>query len=223
MLSLKDLSGLVKYVYNYDVEIYHDPQGILKAGTGATVWDSSMVLAKYLEKQLEESSDNYFKQLRNREHFSILELGSGTGLVGLILHSLFPNATLCLSDQESMLPLLLANIKEKERIQVKELNWGNKEHMDLISKEFGKFDLIIHSDLITWPALYSSLIETLDYFSKPKDTMIVFSHESRDFEKEAKFYAKLSKTGFTFKNVESNDQDEIFRAEEIFLFVVKSP
>ncbi|KAJ3305748.1 hypothetical protein HDV03_001156 [Kappamyces sp. JEL0829] len=209
MLAESDLTPLVKYIFSHDIAIHHDPQGILKAGTGATIWDSSLVLGKYLEKVLETEQDIRFKKLQEKPDLTILELGSGTGLLGLMLHSLFPQARICLTDQESVLPLLATNVNNRDRIQVKELQWGTKEHIDDIAKDFPTgFDLVVHSDLITWPNLYSDLIETLDAFTRPQETLIVFSHESREFEKEAKFYAKLSKKGFVFRNVESHDQDE---------------
>jgi hypothetical protein len=77
-------------------------------------------------------------------------------------------------------------------------------------------DLIVMSDLITWPELYDPLINALESMAST-ETMIVFSHESRNFEKEAQFYAKLSKS-FSFNHLKSEELDERYQSEDIYVF-----
>ena len=45
---------------------------------GCIVWDAALVLAKYLEKQIDLNK----LMIKNQD---VLELGAGTGIVGLIL------------------------------------------------------------------------------------------------------------------------------------------
>ena len=55
--------------------IYQDPHGKLHGGCGATVWDAALTLSKALERQ----------QLEGKR---VLEIGAGTGLVGLVAAAL---------------------------------------------------------------------------------------------------------------------------------------
>lgn len=75
-----------------------DGSGILRltqrsaGGTGSVVWDAALVLARFLEKSAaqtgqgtEQSGGSPVGLLR---HKAALELGAGTGLVGLVAASL---------------------------------------------------------------------------------------------------------------------------------------
>ncbi|KAJ3272288.1 hypothetical protein HDV01_005827 [Terramyces sp. JEL0728] len=193
--------------YEYEnVQIQYDPTGNLKAGTGATIWDSSFVLLKYLALQ--------FKMGLIKDSLNIIELGAGTGLVGIALAHLLPNSTITLTDQESVAPLLKFNVESAKlpNLKAEILDWKQPPLLD-------QYDMIIMSDLITWPELYTPLVNTIDLLCS-NDTLIVFSHECRSFEKEQKFYQKLSKK-FKFKNVDENDQDPVYRSDDLYLFTAK--
>ncbi|KAJ3256939.1 hypothetical protein HK103_005057 [Boothiomyces macroporosus] len=189
-----------------DIKLQYDPTGNLKAGTGATVWDSSFVLLKYLESQ--------FKKGLTKDNLSIIELGAGTGLVGLSLGTMLPNAQITLTDQASVVPLLKFNAENAKlsNVRVEILDWKQPPLLE-------QYDMIIMSDLITWPELYTPLVNTIDLLSN-EETLIVFSHECRSFEKEQKFYQKLSKK-FRFKNVDENEQDPVYRSDDLYLFTAK--
>lgn len=53
-------------------------------GVGHIVWDAAIVLAKYLEKQIKNNKLN-IKNKQEKKKF--IELGAGTGIVGLVLAS----------------------------------------------------------------------------------------------------------------------------------------
>ena len=55
------------------IRLYQDPSGILACGHGATIWDSALVLADYLQHRMRK----YLKPQTN-----VLELGAGCGLAG---------------------------------------------------------------------------------------------------------------------------------------------
>ena len=46
---------------------------------GGIVWDAAIVLGKYLEKEIVEN------RIQLKDNRNILELGAGTGIIGLIL------------------------------------------------------------------------------------------------------------------------------------------
>ncbi|XP_070589050.1 protein N-lysine methyltransferase METTL21D isoform X2 [Erythrolamprus reginae] len=102
-------------------------------GTGSVVWDAALVLARFLEKSTtrtgqgegtEESGGSPVGLLR---HKAALELGAGTGLVGLVAASLGANVTV--TDLEEVQDLLKVNIENNQHlvsgsIQAKVLKWG---------------------------------------------------------------------------------------------------
>jgi len=81
------------------LEIAQDPTGLLAGGVGATVWDAGLVLAKYLERPACRPT------LVGRVW---VELGSGTGIVGLVAASL--GARVVLTDRGGVLQLLRRNL-----------------------------------------------------------------------------------------------------------------
>lgn len=78
------------------LRIHQDPLALWAAGVGATVWDAALVLAKYLEST--KFPPGFFAHCRT------VEVGAGTGIVGLVLASM--GARVALTDRECSLPLL---------------------------------------------------------------------------------------------------------------------
>ncbi|KAF9927016.1 Methyltransferase-like protein 21D [Linnemannia zychae] len=112
------------------LEIFEDPSGLLHGGVGSTIWDTAIVLAKYLEKssvltKIATSTSG------SRTKLNILELGSGTGLVGLavarILSASGIKARIVLTDKANVLPLLEKNMMRNPaagiEIETRVLDW----------------------------------------------------------------------------------------------------
>jgi predicted nicotinamide N-methyase len=203
-VDTKDLDTHEYQLEDKVIQVSMDPIGKLKAGTGATVWDSCVVLAKYFEKAHKTYSPRV-----------ILELGAGTGLLSIVLGILFPNSQVVSTDLSSVVPLLQHNIDNSKigSIVCKEFDFTAQHPVDVHP------DMIVMSDLITWPELYDSLVATLDRLAS-KDTIVLFSHESRSFEKEAHFYARLSKH-FTFRHLKPEELDSVYQSEDIYVFIAK--
>ncbi|KAG0012655.1 Methyltransferase-like protein 21D [Entomortierella chlamydospora] len=102
--------------YSIDpLEIEEDPTGLLKGGVGSTIWDAAIVLAKYLERsdllQLTKS-----KSSASSTPINILELGSGTGIVGLVAARIlstkgYHGSKVVLTDKDNVVPLLQRNVE----------------------------------------------------------------------------------------------------------------
>ncbi|KAF9989330.1 Methyltransferase-like protein 21D [Mortierella antarctica] len=245
------------------LEVDEDPSGQLRGGVGSTIWDAAIVLAKYLEK---------FDLLtlaaaQSPQSLNILELGAGTGIVGLaaarILSSNGAKANIVLTDKENCMPLLQRNIAKNPSsgidVKAQMLDWeilsgikaisptadtnsdspntpatsssttsadAESEAIstgpslatasDLVDKEW---DLIILSDCIWVPALYPSLISTLNILVQPgQKTQLLIAFEKRNFSEEMEFFAMLGKT-FRFRDIKPKEQDANYQSEDIYLFL----
>ena len=111
--------------------------------SGLQVWDSSLVLARWLEQNFNE---NAFDGLE------VLEVGAGCGLVGLLLASLGANVVLTDRD-DGVIANLRGNIRAnvanftKGSATVRQMAWG--EHEGIMAKlPFDKFDMIVGCDLV---------------------------------------------------------------------------
>lgn len=107
-------------INNKEVCIEQDHDLLLhKSVTGSTVWDSCVVLAKFLEEQ---------RDVLNLKGKRTIELGSGCGLLGIAAAMLGGNVTL--TDQENILGLLHRNVEQNSlcgKCRVMELVWGRGE------------------------------------------------------------------------------------------------
>ncbi|KAF9432934.1 Methyltransferase-like protein 21D [Entomortierella beljakovae] len=112
------------------LEIDEDPSGLLRGGVGSTIWDAAIVLGKYLERTnilgLATSSES-------TSPINILELGSGTGIVGLAAARLLSKNTcrhgskVVLTDKENVVPLLQRNLEKNSsdgvELESRVLDW----------------------------------------------------------------------------------------------------
>ncbi|KAF8944237.1 Methyltransferase-like protein 21D [Haplosporangium gracile] len=113
------------------LEIYEDPSGLLHGGVGSTVWDTAIVLSKYLEKSNILATSSAIASRSKQNTLNILELGSGTGLVGLavarMLSATGQKARIVLTDKANVLPLLQRNMEKNPatgiELEARVLDW----------------------------------------------------------------------------------------------------
>lgn len=153
----------------HDIPIYinetnYNPTVGPHGATGLMVWDGSIVLAKYLEYRYP-----------TLERKSIIEIGSGTGIVGLTSGILGGNVIL--TDLHYCLPNLQQTIDKniyalKGRTKVQELNW-EKLPTGAPTEFFNQqqpqsfpsypFSLIVGADVVWVPELIEPLVQTLNW------------------------------------------------------------
>jgi len=122
--------------------------------------------APVLCKHFERFPPNHFQGKK------IVELGSGTGLVGIFVAQL--GGTVTLTDQQPALPLLVHNAHANGvECTVSQLDWGG--HLS-ISKE--DVDVILCSDCIYDEDLVESLAKTIAALARP-DTEIYVTYQHR--------------------------------------------
>ena len=129
-------------------------------GFASTIWDSAIVLARYLERHAD--------QFRGRH---CIELGAGCGLPGLVLHALGADVTL--TDLEGNLELLGANARANvharaEPARVLPLRWGNPPLPDALDP-FRPFDVILATDVLYSHEAVEPLISTLVELARERE------------------------------------------------------
>jgi Lysine methyltransferase len=126
-----------------------------QADVGTALWPSSLVLCRWISKH-----SNFVSRCKH-----ILEIGSGVGLCGLQAGKLAPDATVTLTDFNSV---VLANLRYNARIntgrfRVQHLDWANKEEVSAL-RETDEFELILGSDLICCDDDADNILNLLQLF-----------------------------------------------------------
>lgn len=186
-----------------------DGEGGLKTGTA--VWDGALLLTDYL---LSNTNADDFQGAK------VLEIGAGTGLVGLILAT--AGADVCLTDGSSqVLRLLECNTAvNAERFahppRVRRLRWGCEE--DLERLELGHVDFVIASECVYGESAAGAgaeaLLATLEAVCQPGATQVLMSYTLRPVRlpgschylcpvavREVPFFANAARRGFQVQEV----------------------
>ncbi|XP_059814183.1 protein-lysine methyltransferase METTL21D [Hypanus sabinus] len=183
---------------------------------GCVVWDAALVLAKYLE-----TSSFYRGSAHVFSGKSVVELGSGTGVVGLMASTL--GANVILTDLEELQDLLNINIKDNKHlvtgsIEAKVLKWGETVK-DLPSEP----DYILVADCIYYEQSLEPLLKTIKDISGNK-TAIILCYEERTMgnnpEIESQFF-ELLQIDFEIEEIPLDQQDEEYRSEDIHVLHIK--
>ncbi|XP_057773371.1 uncharacterized protein LOC130992651 isoform X2 [Salvia miltiorrhiza] len=150
------------------LSILQSPSSLGTPGvTGAVMWDSGIILGKFLEHSVE--SGMILLQGKN-----VVELGSGCGLVGCIAALL--GAHVILTDLPDRLKLLKKNVETnlygdpRGSARVEELTWG-----DDLDKDFTDPlpDFVLGSDVVYSEGAVTDLMETLVELCGEQTTVIL--------------------------------------------------
>ncbi|XP_078657437.1 protein N-lysine methyltransferase METTL21A-like [Branchiostoma floridae x Branchiostoma belcheri] len=143
------MSGPTFSFCGHDVTIHEQ---LADCGVGATIWDSSIILSRFMEQTELELADK-----------SVLELGAGTGLVSIVASLL--GAKVTTTDCGETLPCAWGNVPRNTELRakhapvVRRLEWGTADLDD-----FGvqHYDYIMGSDIIykeeTFPDLHKTIM-----------------------------------------------------------------
>jgi hypothetical protein len=157
------------------ISIAQDWEGSVTAhGIHSTVWEAGFVLQEYLQQLALRTAPRSLLQGKR-----VLEIGAGTGLVGLVCSILGAHVTM--TDLPVALPLLHKNA-ESVRVQLEDLGREMTEPtirpLDWtvpISEQgidVGEFELVIGADVIYNPALFPHLATTIrSVIASPRQTL----------------------------------------------------
>ncbi|CAK9154938.1 unnamed protein product [Ilex paraguariensis] len=150
------------------LSILQSPSSLGTPGvTGAVMWDSGVVLGKFLEHAVESGMIS----LRGKK---VVELGSGCGLVGCIAALL--GAQVILTDLPDRLRLLKKNVEAnlygdvRGSATVNELIWGDQLDLELITP---LPDYVIGSDVIYSEGAVMDLLATLIRLCEAQTTIFL--------------------------------------------------
>ncbi|XP_028558371.2 protein N-lysine methyltransferase METTL21A isoform X2 [Podarcis muralis] len=183
---------------NHTIEIQ---QNWKQLGVAAVVWDAAVVLCTFLEMGGID--------LQGR---LVIELGAGTGLLGIVAALL--GAQVTITDRKAALALLESNVQAnlpadiRPRTAVKELTWGR----DLGSFSSGGYDFILGADIVYLEETFADLLETLDHLCS-EQTVILLSCRLR-YERDHKFLKMLEERFSVYEvHYDPGNDVHIFRAQ----------
>ncbi|KAJ6539044.1 putative methyltransferase-domain-containing protein [Mycena capillaripes] len=171
-------------------------------GCGGVAWPAGEVLAQYLVKR----GPNFLQGQK------ILELGSGTGLVGLVAAML--GGTVYLTDQAPLLDIMRKNVeinKLSSLCTVSELNWGEP-----IPAEIPRPDVILAADCVYFEPTFPLLVQTMcDLVGEGTEVLFCYK-KRRKLQADKRFFALLKKK-FKWDDVPDDPARATYSRESISL------
>jgi predicted nicotinamide N-methyase len=185
-------------------------------GTGHTVWDGSVVLAKYLEAR--------YATLAGR---SVLELGSGPGVAGLAALALGGRVTF--SDLPYCLPNLQAVVQRNAHLvkggaapSVGVLDWTAPQSSSLAGLQ--AMDLVLGADVVWVEELIGPLASTLAWLTAgPSPPTILLAHQTRSTRGDDLLYSALAEAGLQVAAAGADTHHPDFSHPRIKILVITRP
>lgn len=158
--------------YAFHSRTYQLHQSQSSGETGSTLWLSSQILAEYLFATLAFRKGNRTAKC--------LELGSGIGLLALVLRDFCKFGAVVATDQAAVCPLLSLNLQlntssEDDIIRVETLDWCAPYSR---SEQVQGYHIIVMTDVIYAQSLIHGLLDTLLKDCQAK-TVIYLAQEVR--------------------------------------------
>lgn len=168
-------------------------------GVAAVVWEAALILGTFLQSIQD--------QIQGK---NVLELGSGTGICGIIASILGANVTL--TDLENCMSLCERNVEINlnatvHGFQMKPLDWTE----DLEKNWSGiVYDYIIGADLVYIEELFEDLVRTFEHFVNYNENIkIVLAGKIRYIDRYKRFESIVEKK-FVVKYVTRDTNDDIY-------------
>ncbi|KAM4796046.1 elongation factor Ts, mitochondrial [Rhinophrynus dorsalis] len=163
-------------------------------GVAAPVWDAALYLCSYIEEQ----KLNFIGK-------KVIELGAGTGVVGILVSLLGGHVTL--TDLPHALPQIkknvFANITSSHIAHVCALSWGHDQ------EGFPQdYDFVLGADIVYLKETYPLLIRTLQHLCGPFTT-IFLSSKMRQEHGTVAFFQDVLPQYFISELVQRNEEEDI--------------
>ncbi|KAM9859399.1 EEF1A lysine methyltransferase 3-like [Aulostomus maculatus] len=167
-------------------------------GVAAPVWEAALHLCGFFEEQCVE--------VRGRR---VIELGAGTGVVGIVAARL--GAAVTLTDLPVVLSQLQANVSANMPASgwpsapptVLPLSWG-EDHMNFSSD----WDLVLCADIVYLPETYPLLVQTLAHLCE-SGAVAYLSSKMRKEHRTPSFYEEHLPSRFNVELLHHDDKENI--------------
>ncbi|XP_067847068.1 EEF1A lysine methyltransferase 3-like [Heptranchias perlo] len=165
-------------------------------GFSASIWEAALVLCQYFEHEKINFSER-----------KVIELGSGTGIVGILAVLLGGDVTM--TDQENALNQIEHNVStnipsaSRHRSKVCALSWG-KDHRKFPTD----YDFILGSDIVYTSSTYPALLETLLYLAN-ESTIIYLCSKLRKENQSTTFHEEVLPQHFSCQLVHKVEDKNI--------------
>jgi len=180
------------------------------ADTGTKVWDAAVILAKYFEKNPKLLEDK-----------SILELGAGTGLLGLATAKLGVSKNVFITDLEFYKETVNRSIAKNEiqKTSAYTLDWNDPS---AFTKEVSEtIDIIIASDVLWLQPLVEPFMNCLKFFLKINPKLEIFiSYQVRSDLVETEFLSR-AKEIFSISKIAYAEEKSKWYDEKISVYHLK--
>jgi len=185
--------------------VFHQETVKTLGSVGLTVWDSAIVLAKYLEV-LERKTPGFFDGKR------VIELGAGCSIPGIVAASL--GAIVTLTDVPRIIGIMRKNAENnlkdtKHPFRIKELTWGKTP----IGKFKPPLDVILGADIIYTKQSIVPFLKTA-YKLAGENTLFLLAFENHEEDAFHRFWEKVEEY-FQVKKIPSEELHEYYQDEQI--------
>lgn len=195
-------------------EVYNSGQG-----TGLTIWDGAVVLAKYLERMAEEQAPGSVAGK------TVLELGAGTGVVGLAAAAAGAT-TVYLTDLAYTLNNTAGNAAANAAalgdadVRTAELDWTRPA----LPPGLAHVDVIVAADVVWVTELIPPLVRTLAFLCgralahTPRPPVVLLAHQTRSRAGDELLFRLLAASGFAAAEVPRAQHHPDFRDDAIAIW-----
>lgn len=170
--------------------------------TGRRIWDSALVLCKYMQLESERFSTGHREAQAWLRGKKVLELGAGLALPTLAACAFGASVAVC-TDLPHQIPLMEQNISLNEfcmQARAVPLSWG-KLGATLLDDLGAPFDLVLCADVLFSDEAITLLVDTLCSVCSP-ETLVLTSNEHR-WQGADGFYSLLRSRGPVFLTISS--------------------
>ena len=193
--------------------------------TASTVWDAGIVLAAHVYEREEREASGQQKQERTSDDGArtCLDLGSGTGIVGLAAAASGVYDRVVLTDLPSVLPLLEQNAERNRDafagtdVSAVSLRWDDDRELHEVVRRFGPFDLIVGGDLLYRPQVVAPLLTALRALATTQTTVLLAASLQHSPETIRLFSERAEASGYTVERLGAEAHAAGFASEEVRL------
>jgi len=180
--------------------------------TGNITWDGAIAMAKWLERHPSVC-----------HHRRVLELGAGTGLVGLSTLT-YGASHVYLTDLLYCLPIAQANVDKNIQmesivpgcVEVRVLDWFDQKHAQWSQQELENIEVLVAADVIWQRELVKPYSDTVVCLLKRMNNGVAYVlYTSRYGEEfDAFVLATLQSSGLSIEAQAHDEMDSVYRYDE---------